>query len=170
MPDIRWNEPASFKRPEPTRAQFFSTENHIRFGIIFGVMILLRLIMPVENPYPWFGYLLIALMVGVVMGYLLPFGLLFCPSFVGITATGIGRNSFNITLLVIPAIEMTTWEWANIPCGSLESATVNGKTFRVLVLGDPSAGQVEKIALSPKVPEADIAARFAEKGKKLTRR
>jgi hypothetical protein len=167
VPDLQWNEPAAFPRNYPAPIPIVGLGSHIRFGVVVVVMLLLRAVLNVQNPWPWWSVFLIAIVTGLVFGYLLPMLFLFAPHTILVTAKGINRNGYGLSMGFLPAVELQFWDWQTFTSCSLESLVTPGGKFRSLILRDQSGGAVGTMALGAKVDEAALRAIFSEHGKAL---
>ncbi|OAI46176.1 hypothetical protein AYO44_11820 [Planctomycetaceae bacterium SCGC AG-212-F19] len=168
MPDVKWSEPAAFKRNFPKPTPLIDKACHIRFGVVTLVVLLLRLLLGGgENQVGWGTMLLIALMTGVAFGYVVPLLIKIGPTTVVVSDKGINTQGFSLISEVWPAIQQTFYDWQTFTVASVDTIKAGEENYRVLHMKDPTGKCVAMIALSKKMDEAALRTKFSEHGKQV---
>jgi hypothetical protein len=162
---LAWEEPAPFiraweratqGRPGPWPPLLRAAATAAALFAAFRVSVWVR---GQEHPQLGFwGMLAVALGIGFVAGYLLPFIRALSPAQVWIDDDGVGRQSIVRT----NALEVERWPWDEIGACALERLELGGRAFEALVLRFP--GRPERaIGLSRKVTAARVEAFLKER-------
>ena len=167
MPNVQWNEPAAFKRNYPKPAPWIDKTNHICFGVVAFVLLLLRAITGGEDPVGWITMLLVALLAGAVFGYLLPVIIKLAPNTVVVSEKGINCHGFGLIANIWPAVQATFYNWDTFAAATTETVTAGSGTFRALCLKDPVGKNVAVIALAQQQDETTLRAKLNEHRKQL---
>lgn len=162
---LQWQEPRAFRRAEYRERQKQNPWDApktaaVSFAIILALRGFVGLTRPNANLLGWGPITLLALAVGFVVAYVLPFALGYLAvSLVILSEKGVNNN------IVGHGATIYFWPWDQIGHCSFDQKTTGGRSFACLFLHDHQGEVIEALALPEKPPREEIQSWLHQCGK-----